>query len=36
VGFFFFPDDRNDKQDTISYVIINPSYDLQLKLGDIV
>ncbi|KAK3602530.1 hypothetical protein CHS0354_003782 [Potamilus streckersoni] len=29
-------DDVNDKMDTISYVIINPSYDLKLVLGDII
>jgi hypothetical protein len=29
-------DDKNEKKDTISYVVINPGYDLQLKLGDVV
>ncbi|XP_053380951.1 potassium channel subfamily T member 2-like isoform X3 [Mercenaria mercenaria] len=29
-------DEKNEKKDTISYVVINPGYDLQLKLGDVV
>ncbi|KAH3792027.1 hypothetical protein DPMN_145516 [Dreissena polymorpha] len=29
-------DETNEKKDTISYVVINPSYDLHLCLGDII
>ncbi|XP_052789298.1 potassium channel subfamily T member 2-like isoform X2 [Mya arenaria] len=29
-------DEKNEKANTISYVIINPGYDLQLQLGDVV
>ncbi|KAL4219194.1 potassium channel [Mactra antiquata] len=29
-------DEKNEKRDTISYVVINPGYDLQLKLGDVI
>ncbi len=32
---FVIPDDRGDKRNTISYVIINPSYDTKLHQDDI-
>lgn len=33
---FFSVDEVSDTRTTISYVLINPSYDLKLELGDIV
>lgn len=36
IHFLFSADDEAcDNRDTISYVIINPSYDVQLQLNDI-